>query len=237
MTGTCSGWVPVLSHFSKLGHSYIPARRGKTDKDPPAATALGRAWTAHRTLSTSFAKSRALWFTAKVVAAWGWFAGSARVALAEQTIHRNGWAKRSLRGRGVGREEGCLDAAPAPAEPPSSASTTDSTAVLTQIQVRRRKRRRLEVMGDIWIISARLRVISFWSLRFKLMYSLAKSYSSFSGQVVIERNVIFLIKPEHLLPLGSAACNVPWGHGAFCNSYYNCNIWQQTFKNTVYRKF
>lgn len=32
------------------------------------------------------------------------------------------------------------------------------------------------------------------------MYSLAKSYSSFSRQVVIERNVIFLIKSEHLLP-------------------------------------
>lgn len=56
------------------------------------------------------------------------------------------------------------------------------------------------------------------------MYSSAKSYSSFSGQVVIERNVIFLIKAEHLLPLGSAACNVPWGHGAFYISYYNRNI-------------
>lgn len=68
------------------------------------------------------------------------------------------------------------------------------------------------------------------------MYSSAKSYSSFSGQVVIERNVIFLIKAEHLLPLGSAACNVPWEHGAFYISYYNRNIWQKTSKNTVYRK-
>ena len=58
------------------------------------------------------------------------------------------------------------------------------------------------------------------------MHFLAKSYSSFSRQVVIERNVIFLIKPEHLLPLGSAAHNVPWGHGAFCNFCYNCNILQ-----------
>lgn len=58
------------------------------------------------------------------------------------------------------------------------------------------------------------------------MYSWAKSYSSFSRQVVIERNVIFLIKSEHLLPLGSAAHNVPWGRGAFCNFCYNCNILQ-----------
>lgn len=52
-------------------------------------------------------------------------------------------------GKRDGWEKGCLSAVPAPAEPPSNASTTHSTAILTQIQVRRRKRRRLEVMGDI----------------------------------------------------------------------------------------
>lgn len=148
------------THTSQQGNK-------KLTKDPPAATGLGRAWNAPRSLSRSLAKSRALWFKSKAVPAWGWFAGSARVALAEQTMPRNGWAEPSLMGRGMAQRDGsgkgrndnkgyhawmlCL-----PCWAPDQCQHYHSTAVLTQIQVRRRKRKRLEVMGDIWIISARL---------------------------------------------------------------------------------
>lgn len=236
MTCSCRGWVPVLSLFSRLGHSHITAERCTTDKTSSCSHWTGESLKCARLSPRALQRAEHCDLNLKL-----WLLEDDL-----QEVQERLWLSRQFTGmvelNDLWREEGWVGKRGAwmPCLPLPSPWAVPALPAAPQLshkfKLEGEKGRDWKKWGTYESYLQDLLIISFWNLRFKLMYSLAKSYSSFSGQVVIERNVIFLIKPEHLLPLGSAACNVPWGHGAFCNSYCNCNIWQKTFKNTVYKK-